>query len=93
MRDDRAALVRVQAPFHGSWDKERGTEEYELPYTPEAWAGILRIDHTLREMQRMLAQFAEKATPVTLAQLGSGDVSKLLPAAVSAPAKPARRAR
>lgn len=78
MRDSRAALVRVGSPYSSHFAR---TKEYELPYTPEAWAGIARIARTLREMQDKLDTFAKQATPATLAQLAKGDVFKLLPPA------------
>jgi hypothetical protein len=79
-RDQRDALAHVEA----IWTHyNKGTKEYELPYSPEAWAGIERIAQALRETQAKLDQFAKNATPDTLAKLAAGDVLKQLP-----PAKP-----
>jgi len=75
LRDDRAALVRVEGP----WEFNGKVKEYELPYTPEAWAGIQRISQALHETQAKLNEFARGATPEKLAQLASGDVFKQLP--------------
>jgi hypothetical protein len=76
LRVDRDALKRVERP----WSTFRkGTAEYELPYSPESWAGIQRISQTLREMQNKLNAFARGATPAKLAQLAIGDVLRLLP--------------
>jgi hypothetical protein len=78
LREDRAALVRVDSPWtlHGSSEVE-----YEMPYTPEAWAGIQRIAAAIIEMQSRLDAFTAQASPEKLAALGTGDPLKLLPAA------------
>lgn len=57
---------------HFSGARDRKLHEYELPYTEEAWAGVLRIAQTLRETQKKLDAFAAEATPKVLAALGAG---------------------
>lgn len=74
LRRDRDAMARV----HGVWNHFEHTEEYELPYSPEAWAGIRRIAQTLRDTQAKLDEFARLATPERLLALASGDVKWLL---------------
>lgn len=86
LRDQRAALANVDGPWTSFRDK---VEEYELPYTPEAWAGIQRISQAIRETQAKLDAFARGATPEKLAQLAVGDVFKQL----SAAPKPEQKAR
>jgi len=63
MRADRAALRQVIT---------KNVEEFELPYTEEAWAGIDRIAKTLEDVQARLDTFAKTATIATLAALASG---------------------
>ena len=76
-RADRDSLKRIDTPWASSF--HRTYDEHEIPYTPEAWAGIRRIAATLLEMQAKLDEFARGATPALLAQLAGGDVFKLLP--------------
>ena len=75
LRHERATLMRVEQP----WDPHND-QEHELPYTPEAWAGIQRIAQTLRDTQAKLNAFARGATSESLAQLaaGGGDLFKRL---------------
>ena len=67
LRQERANMARVEQP----WDPHND-QEYELPYTPEAWAGIQRIAQTLRDTQAKLNAFAQGATSESLAQLAAG---------------------
>ena len=78
LRDDRGTLVKTEEPWTYLCD---GVKEYELPYSPEAWAGIQRISQALRETQARLDALARGATPALLTRLGAGDVFKLLPPA------------
>lgn len=68
MREDRAALAHVEPV----WDHFEKTTEYELPYSPEAWAGIERIAQALRDTQAKLDEFAAVATPKILQGLAVG---------------------
>lgn len=80
LRDRRAALSDIGSQWTSFNDD---VQELELPYTPEAWAGIERISRTLRETQTRLDELARGASTETLAQLaagGGGDVFKMLPA-------------
>jgi hypothetical protein len=83
-RAARDSLERVDMAY----ECREYEEEHEMPYTPEAWAGIQRIAATLREMQAKLDEFTRGATPTSLAQLAKGDVFKMLPAAPASRAKP-----
>jgi hypothetical protein len=77
LRGDREDSSKVQTqykPWHGE-------KEVVLPYTPEAWAGILRVDQALRETQARLDQFAATATAEKLVALLTGDALLSLPAA------------
>jgi hypothetical protein len=80
MRENRAALVRLQSPFHDSRDERAGIREYELAYSAEAWAGVLRIDRALREMQAKLEEFVSQATSEKLTSLAAAELLRLLPA-------------
>jgi len=70
LRDQRAALVRVGSV----WNPGERTAEHEIPYSPEAWAGIQRIARTLRDTQALLDAFVSQATPERFAALATGDV-------------------
>jgi hypothetical protein len=75
MRQERDALSHVGAV----WDHfNKGTTEYELPYTPEAWAGVRRIAQTIHETQDRLDAFARTATPDKLLALATGGAGPLL---------------
>jgi len=71
MRADRAALRYTHQPY-GHWHDGTTTQEFELPYTEEAWAGIDRIAKTLEDVQARLDTFAKTATIATLAALATG---------------------
>jgi hypothetical protein len=77
MRDARVAMAHVSR----AWGDTESQEEYEIPYTAEAWTGLHRIADTLCATQKKLDEFARGATPAALAALASGDVFKLLPPA------------
>jgi len=70
LRDQRAALLRVSSV----WKPGELTAEYEIPYSPEVWAGIQRIARTLRDTQALLDAFVSQATPERFAALATGDV-------------------
>ena len=74
LRDQRAALVKVSSV----WEQGDRTAEYELPYSPEAWAGVQRIAQTLRDTQALLDAFVSQATPERFAALATGDVLRQL---------------
>jgi len=67
MRQERDALANV-GPL---WNYFEHTSEYELPYTPEAWAGIRRIAQAIHDTQDKLDAFARTATPERLLALVS----------------------
>jgi len=75
LRDDRSILTDA----HNLWLHDH-LIEHELPYSPEAWAGIRRIAQALIDTQAKLDEFAKGATPEKLAALATGDVFKQLPA-------------
>jgi hypothetical protein len=79
LRNRRAALADIQAPWSHFGDLEK---EYEIPYSPEAWAGIQRISGAIREAQARLDAFARGATSESLARLlmPGGGVLNQLPA-------------
>jgi hypothetical protein len=80
MRQERDALSHVGAV----WDHfNKGTTEYELPYTPEAWAGVRRIAQTIHETQDRLDAFARTATPDKLLALATSGAGPLLLAVAS----------
>lgn len=80
LREGRASMHDV----HHVFDSRSHEVHYEIPYSPEAWAGVERIAATLRDVQSKLDAFAASATSAQLAALASGDVLKLLPPAKSA---------
>lgn len=86
LRSRRDAMADIDSP----WEHRKEVKEYELPYSPEAWAGIQRISQVLHETQAKLDEFARGATTEKLAQLVSGDLFKQLPAA-PVPAKKTRK--
>jgi hypothetical protein len=78
LRRDREDSAQVQT----QWKPWHGEREVVLPYTPEAWAGILRIDQAIRQTQARLDRFAVEATAEKLVALTTGDALLSLPAAV-----------
>ncbi len=74
LRKDREDNSQVQT----QWRPWRGEKEIVLPYTPEAWAGILRIDATLRETQARLDRFTTEATADKLVALATGSFPLLV---------------
>ena len=75
MRQERDALANV-GPLWNHFNE--GTTEYELPYTPEAWAGVRRIAQAIHDTQDKLDAFAMAATPERLLALATSDVGPLL---------------
>lgn len=72
LRKEREDSSQVQT----QWKPWRGEQEIVLPYSDEAWAGLLRIDAALRETQARLDAFAASATVKKLILLST---SPLLP--------------
>ena len=69
LRAKRSILADVGDQWTHHLDRN---DEYELPYTPEAWVGIRRIAQALRDTQAQLDTFARGATTEKLAALASG---------------------
>jgi hypothetical protein len=81
--DREEAELRQQrlsiATSHAVWKHDAKSEvEHEIPYSPEAWAGIERVARTLRETQERLDEFAAGWTQETLSALGHGVASATL---------------
>lgn len=75
MRQSRAMLEHVRA----RWSPNSDTiDEYELPYSDEAWAGVERIAEALRQTQDRLDALVAGATTEKLAGLAAKPVSLLL---------------
>jgi hypothetical protein len=63
MRRARSILADVHTKYRYSSD----TEELEIPYTPEAWAGIQRIAEAIRQADENLRALSRQASALSLA--------------------------
>lgn len=74
LREDRAALAHV-GPV---WNHFERTTEYEIPYTPESWAGVRKIAEAILDTQDRLDEFVRAATPERLLALATSKSPLLL---------------